>query len=182
MVFNLGSLVRLLNRLFNKQTTKFTQSTVGTDYGIFHTFKRTGAQLELRNSGTNGFALISPGSTGLSINTSIGEYHYLASGTVNLAIFISYDIDWAALSLGGLATKNFATGAWVNWTKIPNTDDNHMNPYAFQFTVGSTVCEMQHFITNRGASATITAMSGTLPTSGTSRLYLNLSGMSFLRV
>jgi hypothetical protein len=185
MVFNLTSLVKLLNRLFGtKQTTIRKQSASLSDYGIFYTFKNTGAILELRSSLRDGIALWSSGTAAVTLGSTTGQYQYTPYGYANLSFSLDYELNWATLAAGGLTSTTIPVGGWVNWTKIANTDDNHS---CATFDIVDTnpggtpkIVVFQYFITNRGVGVTITATSGTLPTTGVTRLALNVAGISLI--
>lgn len=178
MRFNLTTLMRLLNRLFGSATQLFTQSTTSeTDYGVFIEFKSKRAEIEHRCGQRSGFAIV--GATGaFSIVDNYGGYHYTPYGSVVLHGYISFTVNWATLAMGGGSSPiTLPVGSPLTWTKPAGTDDNHLNFVCDHRVIGASLYEFQYTITNAGVGMTVVPVTGTIPTTGTTRLMVNLAGI-----
>jgi hypothetical protein len=176
MNFNLVNLMRLLNRLFGNMDVKRSESTSFADYGVFFSFARRRALVEYRSSLRDGIGMITPGS-GITLNSTFGQYQVNPSGYTQYTGFFCFTIDWAAFGAGAVASVT--RPGIITWTKIGDTDNNHVFHIADVRTIGAIQVQFEYAVSNVGVGVSISAVTGTLPTTGTTRLHLNMAGIEF---
>jgi hypothetical protein len=180
MNFNITTLMRLLNRLFSTPVIKRTVGTTLSDYGIFYSYAGRGtaakATIEYRSSLRDGIAMITPG-TGVTLASNFGQYQVTPEGYTQYTGFFCFSISWAAFGAGAVAAVT--RPGLITWTKIGDTDDTMLFHTAEVQTIGSIQVQFEYAVSNVGVGVTISAVTGTLPVTGVTRLCFNMAGIEF---